>query len=216
LRWARRRLLGLALEDSRCGQNARLRSCSGAAAAPRTPILVFLPPAAAALPRLSRGSSILCGLTLPCLLLFFFLFFLPGALAPAAALGDASAAERRLKLPRRETKHGPRPSPRTVRARRRKRRSGSRRGRRNGPTGTGVHRGTRRSSRRCGLTGRRGRRFGWLLAAAATGLALAGRGWRWIGCGWSGGCVSGLPLRRGARLSGRLLGGCGPPRGSFA
>jgi hypothetical protein len=225
LRWARRTLLGLALEDSRRGQNAGLGSRSGAAAAPRTPVVVFLPPAAAAaaaaaLPLLSRGSSILRGLPLP--LPFLLLFFLSGALAPAAALGDASPAERRLKLPRRETKHGPRPSPRTVRARRRKRRSGSRRGRRSGRTGTGVHRGTRRSSRRCGLTGRRGRRFGWLLAAGATapGLALAGRGWRWLGRGWSGGCVSGLRLRRGARLSGRLLRGCGcgcgPPRRSFA
>ena len=139
LRWARRTLLGLALEDSRRGQDAGLRSRSGAGAAPRTPVVVFLPPAAgAALPPLSRGPSILRGLSLP--LPFLLLFFLSGALAPAAALGDASPAERRLKLPRRETKHGPRPSPRTVRARRRKRRS--RRGRRSGCTGTGVRRGT--------------------------------------------------------------------------
>jgi len=183
LRRARRTLLGFALEDGRRGQNARLRSCSGAAAgtAPRTPVVVFLPPAAAAaaLPRLSRWSSILRGLPLPLPFLLLFFFFFCSALAPAAALGDTSPAEGHPKLPRRDTKHGPLPSPRTVRARQRKRRNRnrSRRGRRSGRTGTGIRRGTRRSNRRCGLTGRRGRWFGWLLAAAvAPGLALAGRG----------------------------------------
>ena len=58
LRWAQRTLLGFALEDGGRGQNAGLRSRTGAAAAPRTPVVVFLPPAAAAaataLPLLSR------------------------------------------------------------------------------------------------------------------------------------------------------------------
>ena len=68
------------------------------------------------------------------------LFFLFGcALPPVAAFCDVSIAGGRLELPRRKSKHGPRTSSRTVRARRRK---GMCRWMHNG--GTKVCGGTRR------------------------------------------------------------------------
>ena len=66
-----------------------------------------------ALPLRARG-SIVCGL--PSLLPLLF----GCMLLPAATFHDASATEGRLELPQRDFKHVPRPSSRTVRARRRK------------------------------------------------------------------------------------------------
>ena len=59
----------------------------------------------------------------------------------------------------------------------------------------------------------------WVDACWLAGLALARRGGRWRGLRWSSGCVSGLRLRRGSSLRGRLLGsssgGRSALRGSF-
>src|SRR6266705_23709 len=58
------------------------------------------------------------------------------------------------------------------------------------------------------------------MLTASPGLALARRGRKRLGHRWRGGCVARLRLRRGASLSGRLLGSCSsgrsPLRGSFA
>ena len=102
--------------------------------------------AEAGLPRAHASSSFLLlplslfGLEAPC---FAGSSSLSGsfccALSPGAAFPDASTTQSRLEPPRRESKHGPRPSSRTVRARRRM--EGCRCGR-NG--GTRVRGGIRR------------------------------------------------------------------------
>jgi len=57
------------------------------------------------------------------------------------------------------------------------------------------------------------------MLAASARLAFVGRRRRWLGRRLGSGYVSGLGLRRGSRLSGRLLGGCSGGRsplcGSF-
>jgi len=87
--------------------------CATAASLPPRPCVVFLPPPAA-LPLRARGTVLR-----PFSFTLTFTF-LGCALPPVAAFRDASTTEGHLELPRRESKHGPRSSSRTARARRRK------------------------------------------------------------------------------------------------